>query len=58
MDILEKIFKSACEEDIMNNPHKVNIVLDEIIQAGVVIEPNIVEILEILKSYNIPLLNK
>jgi AP-3 complex subunit sigma len=41
VDIIEKLFKSACELDIMNNPHKINMIIDEIIMGGIVIEPNI-----------------
>lgn len=53
LDILEKVFRNLSEQDVMNNPQKVNLILDEIIMKGTVIESSTTEIMEILKQYKI-----
>ncbi len=53
VDILEKVFKSLSEQDVMHNPHKVNLILDEIVMKGTVIESSTTELMEVLKQYKI-----
>ena len=43
VDIMDKMFESACEMDIIYNPDKINAMVDEIIVAGVVVESNLTE---------------
>jgi len=44
VESLDKIFENVCELDIIFNLNKVNIVLNEIISGGMVLETNINEI--------------
>ena len=53
VDLINKVYPSACEQDIMANPHQIATIVDEIILAGVVIETNSTELYETLKPYNI-----
>lgn len=50
VEALDKIFESACELDVINQPDKVYALIDEIIIGGTVIEANLQQILETLKE--------
>eukprot|EP00826_Nyctotherus_ovalis_P009515 TRINITY_DN12517_c0_g4_i1.p1 TRINITY_DN12517_c0_g4~~TRINITY_DN12517_c0_g4_i1.p1 ORF type:complete len:150 (-),score=48.60 TRINITY_DN12517_c0_g4_i1:100-549(-) len=49
-EVLDKVFTSVCEYDIVCNPDKVNYVLDELIVDGNVVQINVKEAVESLKQ--------
>jgi AP-3 complex subunit sigma len=44
VEVMDKCFSNVCELDLIFNPQKCHMLLDEIVMGGVVVEPSIGEI--------------
>lgn len=50
VEVMDKMFENACELDILYYPDKMNALIDEIIVGGIVVETNLNEIYDQLKT--------
>jgi AP-3 complex subunit sigma len=52
VETLDKVFENVCELDLIFHPDKVNYILDEIVEGGMVLETNLGEILDAISEMN------